>query len=215
MKKKIIVLGCIMTFVLALSIFNKNDYKKETMKDAQKSQIISLNVEQTAGAGDYKAVTQNTWPTDGYEFNKYRSGCENGSILSWDDTKKSVIMGGDLSDKCYVYFDKIDLVCPESFNITKKIDYSNTIPAFFASELNYSITKNYNIDKLIITKTTGEIIEVPYDVETNMFSSFEDSIGASGVVGIQKIGVGTLSFINGSSCNIEFTLTIDSSSNEL
>ena len=105
MKKKIIVLGCIMTFVLALSIFNKNDYKKETMKDAQKSQIISLNLEQTAGAGDYKAVTQNTWPTDGYEFNKYRSGCENGSILSWDNTTKSVIMSGDLSDKCYVYFD--------------------------------------------------------------------------------------------------------------
>ena len=40
MKKKIIVLGCIMTFVLALSIFNKNDYKKKTMKDSQKSQII-------------------------------------------------------------------------------------------------------------------------------------------------------------------------------
>lgn len=58
MKKKIIVLGCIMTFVLALSIFNKNDYKKKTMKDSQKSQIISLNLEQTAGAGDYKAVTQ-------------------------------------------------------------------------------------------------------------------------------------------------------------
>ena len=105
MKKKIIVLGCIMTFVLALSIFNKNDYKKKTMKDSQKSQIISLNLEQTAGAGDYKAVTQNTWPTDGYEFNKYRSGCENGSILSWDNTTKSVIMSGDLSDKCYVYFD--------------------------------------------------------------------------------------------------------------
>ena len=215
MKKRIIILGCIMTFVLALTIFNKNDYKKETMEDAKKSQIISLNLEQTAGAGDYKSVTQNTWPTDGYEFNKEKSGCENGGKLSWDVTKKNVVINGNISDKCYAYFDKIDLVCPESFNITKQIDYSNTIPAFLASELNYSITKNYNIDKLIITKTTGEIIEVPYDIETNMFSSFEDSIGASGVVGIQKIGVGTLSFINGSSCNIEFTLTLEVNSSEL
>ena len=29
-----------------------------------------MNLEQTAGAGDYKTVTQSTWPTDGYIFNK-------------------------------------------------------------------------------------------------------------------------------------------------
>ena len=218
MKRKIVYVLSFSTILILLIILlvpKKEETFNVESKAIKKENIISIMLETDEGSQEYTSSSSNTWPTDGYKFNKERSGCENGSILSWDNTTKSVIMSGDLSDKCYVYFDKFDLVCPESFNITKQIDYSNTIPAFFASELNYSITKNYNIDKLIITKTTGEIIEVPYDIETNMFSSFEDSIGASGEVGIQKIGVGTLSFINGSSCNIEFTLTINSSSNEL
>ena len=45
--------------------------------------------------------------TEGYKFNSELSKCENGSTLSWDDTKKVVIMQGNISDKCYVYFDKI------------------------------------------------------------------------------------------------------------
>ena len=64
-----------------------------------------MNLEQTAGAGDYKTVTQSSWPTEGYKFNAELSRCENGSTLSWDDTKKAVIVSGNLSDKCYVYFD--------------------------------------------------------------------------------------------------------------
>ena len=64
-----------------------------------------MNLEQTAGAGDYKQVTQSSWPTEGYKFNAELSRCENGSTLSWDDTKKAVIVSGNLSDKCYVYFD--------------------------------------------------------------------------------------------------------------
>ena len=64
-----------------------------------------MNLEQTAGAGDYKTVTQSGWPTEGYKFNSELSRCENGSEISWDDTKKAVIVSGNLSDKCYVYFD--------------------------------------------------------------------------------------------------------------
>ena len=64
-----------------------------------------MNLEQTAGAGDYKTVTQSSWPTEGYVFNEELSKCENGSTLSWNETKKAVIVSGNLSDKCYVYFD--------------------------------------------------------------------------------------------------------------
>ncbi len=66
-----------------------------------------MNLEQTAGAGDYKTVTQSVWPTEGYNFNEELSRCENGSNISWDDTNKKVIVSGNLSDKCYVYFDKV------------------------------------------------------------------------------------------------------------
>ena len=56
---------------------------------------------------DKKRVTQSGWPTEGYVFNEELSKCENGSTLSWDDTKKTVIMQGNVSGKCYVYFDLI------------------------------------------------------------------------------------------------------------
>ena len=84
---------------------NKNFEAEEIKNTVKISKGISMNLEQTAGAGDYKTVTQSSWPTEGYRFNTELSRCENGSILSWDDTKKAVIISGNLSDKCYVYFD--------------------------------------------------------------------------------------------------------------
>ena len=52
---------------------------------------------------------------EGYKFNSNLSRCENGSELGWDDTKKTIVFSGNVSDKCYVYFDifipKIPDVC--------------------------------------------------------------------------------------------------------
>ena len=86
---------------------NKSDVYEEQNKISIKKNknLLSMNLEQTAGAGDYKTVTQSSWPTEGYEFNTELSRCEKGSELSWDDTNKKVIVSGNLSDKCYVYFD--------------------------------------------------------------------------------------------------------------
>ena len=88
---------------------NKTDVYDEQNKSSIKKNknLLSMNLEQTAGAGDYKTVTQSKWPTEGYKFNTELSRCENGSEISWDDTKKAVIMQGNVSDKCYVYFDLI------------------------------------------------------------------------------------------------------------
>ena len=112
MKKKYIIFS-IVTLVLLVSFLSYSKYLKTTnvcKEDVKPTKItkgISMNLEQTAGAGDYKTVTQSSWPTKGYKFNVELSRCENGSTLSWDDTKKAVIMQGNVSDKCYVYFDKI------------------------------------------------------------------------------------------------------------
>ena len=112
MKKKYIIFS-IVTLVLLVSFLSYSKYLKTTnvcKEDVKPTKItkgISMNLEQTAGAGDYKTVTQSGWPTKGYKFNAELSRCENGSTLSWDDTKKAVIMQGNVSDKCYVYFDKI------------------------------------------------------------------------------------------------------------
>ena len=112
MKKKYIIFS-IVTLVLLVALITSFNYFKTTntyIDDNINNQTkiikgISMNLEQTAGAGDYKTVTQSSWPTEGYKFNAELSKCEKGSTLSWDDTKKAVIVSGNLSDKCYVYFD--------------------------------------------------------------------------------------------------------------
>ena len=120
-KVKIILLSSLFLLCAYASItlvLKKSDnfYEEESKPKVVKHQsMLSMNLEQTAGAGDYKTVTQSSWPTEGYKFNAELSRCENGSTLSWDDTKKAVIMQGNVSDKCYVYFDifipKIPDVC--------------------------------------------------------------------------------------------------------
>ena len=112
MKKKY-VLFSIVTLVLLVALITSFNYFKttnnyfedNTSNPTKITKGISMNLEQTAGAGDYKTVTQSSWPTEGYKFNAELSRCEKGSTLSWDDTKKAVIVSGNLSDKCYVYFD--------------------------------------------------------------------------------------------------------------
>ena len=112
MKKKYIIFF-IVTLVLLVALITSFNYFKTTnayIDDSVNNQTkitkgISMNLEQTAGAGDYKTVTRSSWPTEGYKFNAELSRCENGSKISWDDTKKAVIVSGNLSDKCYVYFD--------------------------------------------------------------------------------------------------------------
>ena len=113
MKKKYAIFTVII-FILLVTIFTyfstlkqNNIYKEESIKSTKITKGISMMLEQNSGAGDYKLVTQRGWPTDGYILNAELSRCENGSTLNWDDTKKVVIVSGNLSDKCYVYFDKV------------------------------------------------------------------------------------------------------------
>ena len=111
MKKKYIIFSMVIlvlvTFITSFNYFKTtNTYVEDNVNNQTRvTKGISMNLEQTAGAGDYKTVTQSGWPTEGYKFNAELSRCENGSEISWDDTKKAVIVSGNLADKCYVYFD--------------------------------------------------------------------------------------------------------------
>ena len=114
MKKKYIIittitLAVLIAFVTYSNILKNNEvYEEENISEPIKiTKGISMNLEQNYGQGDYKTVTQSEWPTSGYIFNATLSRCESGSELSWDNTKKIVLMSGNSADKCYVYFDKI------------------------------------------------------------------------------------------------------------
>lgn len=108
MKKKYLAMVIIGLFLLTCSlIITQSGFEKENNKENTilEGRMLSLMIEQTAGAGDYKPVTQSNWPTDGYKYNAELSGCENDGKLMWDDEEKKVILQGNVSDKCYVYFD--------------------------------------------------------------------------------------------------------------
>ena len=90
-------------------LYTNNKYKvydeeepKQIMKHVD---TISMMIETEAKSGNYEMTTRESWPTEGYVFNSKLSVCEHGSELSWDDTNKRVVMSGNVSDKCYVYFD--------------------------------------------------------------------------------------------------------------
>ena len=112
-KYKIIILVCIFTLLgifigkvtKTSNIYEENEnYQMKKHVDA-----ISMMLETEAGSGNYELTTRDSWPTEGYVFNESLSKCENGGELSWDDANKTVLMSGNISDKCYVYFDKITL----------------------------------------------------------------------------------------------------------
>ena len=96
------------TFVISSK---KNNFYEENTDNIKKRIIqentLSMMLETEAGSGNYEMTTASSWPTDGYVFNTTLSKCENGGELSWDDENKRVVMSGNVSDKCYVYFDKV------------------------------------------------------------------------------------------------------------
>ena len=101
----IVFIAIFLTIMLVVNRDNVEITNEVGNKSKKSNNLLTMNLEQTAGVGDYKTVTQSEWPTEGYKFNTELSRCENGSEISWDDTKKVVVVSGNLSDKCYVYFD--------------------------------------------------------------------------------------------------------------
>ena len=106
--KLLVVLGIILVGSFSFYLFN--GYKKDALvyennKIMPSSSGIAMMLETSAGSGNYEMTTRSEWPTEGYVFNANLSKCENGSELSWDNENKKVLMSGNKSDKCYVYFD--------------------------------------------------------------------------------------------------------------
>ena len=118
MKNKIIIIS-IVILILFIGVFigmYSNDELSFNTKE-NKKHVYSMMVEQTAGAGDYELSTGSSWPSDGYVLNSELSKCENGSKVEWNDVDKIVILKGDISDKCYIYFDKYTLIKINNYSI--------------------------------------------------------------------------------------------------
>ena len=113
MKKKLffifslVIVLCVEILIGKLNITN-DVYEESTIKNFKKNEnMFSMMLETEAESGNYEMNTRDSWPTSGYKFNSILSKCENGGEISWDDENKRVLMSGNVSDKCYVYFDLI------------------------------------------------------------------------------------------------------------
>ena len=115
--KLLIVLGIVLlsaiSFFLGKESKEKDIFKEESNNIKKKDthlNSVSMMLETGANSGNYEMTTTSSWPTEGYIFNSELSKCENGGELSWDNEKKVVLMSGNKSDKCYVYFDVIPTI---------------------------------------------------------------------------------------------------------
>ena len=110
-KKYIFIITILLLCSIIMYLLNENHGLKESSNNYENNKVtkhenmLSMMLETEANSGNYEMTTRDSWPTDGYVFNTELSKCENGGELSWDNTTKQVLMSGNVSDKCYVYFD--------------------------------------------------------------------------------------------------------------
>ena len=123
MKKFIIIVITLLVLSNTYLLYNNYNLKKQVLSYEEKANIrrknaISMMLETEANSKTYVQSTDNKWPTDGYIFNEKMSKCEQGSKLKWDDNNQKVIMEGNVSDKCYVFFDKYNPIKINSSSVT-------------------------------------------------------------------------------------------------
>ena len=158
MKKKLLF-NFLIVFIFCFSFvlgqyfnFNKDVVVNESDIGSSNGNVnfISMMLEQNYGKKDYEKSTLSEFPRDGYIFNDSLSGCENGGILSWNEEKKKVVLKGNISDKCYAYFDKYNLPVIKNVLVSNITSTSLTINVTSEKGTNdiasyyYSISSNSN-----------------------------------------------------------------------
>ena len=115
-------------------------------------------LETDVGSGTYSVSSSSDWPNEEYIYNSELSKCENGSILNWDENKNVAIMKGNISDKCYLYFDKIDPNSPKPTNPTLAFDSTYNVVISGSTSENGDVEYYYSLDNKNFTK--GSIVSV-------------------------------------------------------
>lgn len=123
-----IFLLLVVSIVGISSIISYNSQKYSSSVNINNNKVkdnnmLGMMLETSAGSGEYQQTTASTWPTTGYVFNESLSKCEKGSSLSWDNTNKNVVLKGNASDKCYVYFDAY--AAPKFCSKDGTVDFDN------------------------------------------------------------------------------------------
>ena len=167
MKKKISVfLSCVFIFLVAI-LFTFNNYyaSKEVIINEKKSYLntdnmMSMMYETSSGSDEYMVASDNTWPQEGYVFNERLSGCENGGKLIWDDERKTVTLSTNVSDKCYLYFDKYNVATINSVTVSDSSSESITLTVNATAGQNAIEKYYYSVDDSEYTETNSNVITI-------------------------------------------------------
>ncbi len=166
--KKIMLISSVILTIIVMSIITinnidkneKNIIKNKEEKEIIKSNMLTLMYETEAGSKEYEESKDNTWPEEGYIFNKTLSGCENGGELEYNSQNNTVNLLTNKSDKCYVYFDKYNGVWIDNVVATNITGSSITIDISATSE-NGSISKYYyQVNESGYIESTNNIITI-------------------------------------------------------
>ena len=183
MKKHIklfVLLGILLVGSFSFYLFK--GFKKDNIvyKDNKINPLsggIAMMLETSAGSGNYEMTTRSEWPTEGYVFNENLSKCEKGSKLSWDNENKKVIMEGNVSDKCYVFFDKYNPIKINSSSVTangNNIVITVNATSGTGSISKYFYSKDNGLNYVESTSNTYTFANLPigkYDVKFYVMDS--------------------------------------------
>ena len=182
MKKFIIIVITLLVLSNTYLLYNNYNLKKQVLSYEEKANIrrknaISMMLETEANSKTYVQSTDNKWPTNGYVFNEQMSKCEQGSILKWDDANKKVIMEGNVSDKCYVFFDKYNPIKINSSSVTangNNIVITVNATSGTGSISKYFYSKDNGLNYVESTSNTYTFANLPigkYDVKFYVMDS--------------------------------------------
>jgi len=114
--KNNIIRFILIILIFGISLFIKTSYDKLFLdkennlivskeKKNNNNELLSYLYETEVDSGIYEVSNDTNWNTNDYVFNSELSKCQNGSVLSFNETTNKVILKGNKSDKCYLYFD--------------------------------------------------------------------------------------------------------------
>lgn len=163
-----IIIILIQFIIIIAFTTNKNTSSKNVFEETKETTkknagTLTFMLETSYGSGKYEKGSSTKWPlpSDGYIFNDTLSKCENGGELMWDDTKNVVLMTGNISDKCYVYFDAVQKAVINEI-ITSDITLSSMTITINATKGTFDISKYYySIDNgATWNESTSNIISI-------------------------------------------------------
>lgn len=178
-KHLLIIVSIVVIFIVSIFVELHNDKKMYVEnKDLKTNNRISVMIETQKHSGNYEQYNNSVWPDDNYLFNTELSKCDNNSKLTWNDELRSVSVSGNVSDKCYLYFDLYILAVIDSLGF-------NTTENSIQVNVNATVGDNPIVNYIYKIDDNSEVIN---DTSSYLFQNVTNTKPTISVYAKDKIG---------------------------